>query len=84
MMDQTIINWALAGFGGLIGFMLKATWDSVKDLQHADRELSDKVASIEILVAGDYVKKHELTDMQKALFNKLDRIEEKLDKKVDK
>lgn len=83
-MDQTIINWVMAGFGGLIGFLLKSTWDAVKDLQMADKDLSEKVASIEILVAGDYVRKSELNDLQKALFSKLDRIEEKLDKKVDK
>lgn len=83
-MDQTIINWVVAGFGGLIGFLLKLTWDAVKDLQVADKDLSNKVASIEILVAGDYVKKAELNDLQKALFSKLDRIEEKIDKKVDK
>lgn len=83
-MDQNVINWTMAGFGGLIGFFLKAIWDSVKDLQVADKELSEKVASIEVLVAGDYVRKADMSDMQKALFNKLDRIEEKLDKKVDK
>ena len=25
-MDQTIINWLLAGFGTLIGFLLNAVW----------------------------------------------------------
>lgn len=83
-MDQNVINWTMAGFGGLIGFFLKAIWDSVKDLQVADKELSEKVASIEVLVAGDYVRKADMSDMKKALFNKLDRIEEKLDKKADK
>ncbi len=83
-MDQNVINWTMAGFGGLIGFFLKAIWDSVKDLQAADKVLSEKVAGIEILVAGDYVKKAELNDMQRELFSKLDRIEEKIDKKADK
>lgn len=83
-MDQNVINWIIAGFGGLIGFLLKATWDAVKDLQSADKELTEKVAGIEILVAGDYVRKAELNDMQRELFSKLDRIEEKIDKKADK
>lgn len=34
-MDQTIINWLLAGFSGLIGFLLNAVWQAVKDLQTA-------------------------------------------------
>jgi len=83
-MDQTIINWLLAGFGGLIGFLLNAVWQAVKDLQSADKELASKVAEIEILVAGAYVRKDEFTQSVNALFAKLDRIEDKLDKKVDK
>jgi len=51
-MDQTIVNWMLAGFGGLIGFLLNAVWQAVKDLQKADKELTAKVAEIEVLVAG--------------------------------
>jgi CHASE3 domain sensor protein len=83
-MDQVIINWLLAGFGALIGFLLNAVWQAVKDLQTADKELAGKVAEIEVLVAGAYVRKDEFTQSVNALFAKLDRIEDKLDKKVDK
>ena len=83
-MDQTIINWLLAGFGALIGFLLNAVWQAVKDLQTADKELAEKVGSIEVLVAGAYVKKGEFTDTVKALFAKLDKIEDKIDRKADK
>lgn len=83
-MDQTIINWLLAGFGALIGFLLNAVWQAVKDLQTADKVLADKVGRIEVLVAGAYVKKDEFTDTVKALFTKLDKIEDKIDRKVDK
>ena len=83
-MDQTIINWVLAGFGGLTGFLLKAVWQAVKDLQSADKELTKKVSEIEVLVAGAYVKKEEFSTAVAALFTKLDRIEDKIDKKADK
>ena len=83
-MDQTIINWLLAGFGALIGFLLNAVWQAVKDLQTADKVLAEKVGSIEVLVAGAYVKKDEFTDTVKALFAKLDKIEDKIDRKADK
>lgn len=83
-MDQTIINWLLAGFGALIGFLLNAVWQAVKDLQETDKSLASKVAEIEVLVAGAYVRKDEFTQSVNALFSKLDRIEDKLDKKVDK
>jgi CHASE3 domain sensor protein len=83
-MDQTIINWFLAGFAGLIGFLLNAVWQAVKDLQTADKELTKKVSEIEVLVAGAYVKKEEFSTAVTALFTKLDRIEDKIDKKADK
>lgn len=83
-MDQTIINWLLAGFGALIGFLLNAVWQAVKDLQTADTRLTAKVAEIEILVAGDYLRRDDFTHTVEALFKKLDKIEDKLDKKADK
>ena len=83
-MDQTIINWLLAGFGALIGFLLNVVWQAVKDLQTADKVLAEKVGNIEVLVAGAYVKKDEFTQAITALFAKLDKIEDKLDKKADK
>lgn len=83
-MDQTIINWLLAGFGALIGFLLNAVWLAVKDLQSADTKLAAKVAEIEVLVAGDYLRRDDFTHTVAALFKKLDKIEDKLDKKADK
>lgn len=83
-MDQTIINWLLGGFGGLIGFMLHAIWQAVKDLQAADKALAEKVNEIEILVAGNYMLKTDFASTITAIFNKLDRIEDKIDRKADK
>lgn len=83
-MDQTLINWLLAGFSALVGFLLNAVWQAVKDLQASDKSISEKIASIEVLVAGDYVRKEDFTKMAEAISSKLDRIEDKLDKKVDK
>lgn len=83
-MDQTIINWLLGGFGALIGFLLNAVWQAVKDLQSADKQLVEKVSQIEVLVAGTYVKKDEFMPQMNALFAKLDKIEDKIDKKADK
>jgi len=84
VVDQVIINWLLAGFGALIGFLLNAVWQAVKDLQAADKSLASKVAEIEILVAGDYLRRDDFTHTVEALFKKLDKIEDKLDKKADK
>ena len=81
---QTLFNIA----GGLVGFLggwwMKVLHDSVRDLQDADKRLADKVSSIEVLVAGNYVKRDDFDKSVEAIFRKLDRIEDKLDGKVDK
>ena len=82
--DQTIINWIMGGIGTLLGFLLTNIWQAVKDLQASDKDLAEKVSSIEVLVAGNYVKREDMQINLGALFLKLDRIEDKLDKKVDK
>ena len=83
-MDQVLVNWLLAAFGGLIGFMLNVVWQAVKDLQKADKTLAQKVSEIEVLVAGAYITKTDFNNITDAIFKKLDRIEDKLDGKADK
>ena len=83
-MDQALVNWLLAGFGGLIGFLLNVVWQAVKDLQKVDKVLAERVGEIEVLVAGSYITKTDFTQVTDAIFRKLDRIEDKLDGKADK
>ena len=59
-------------------------WDSLKSLQQQDRELAEKVGKIEVLVAGEYVKKEDFDRVIERLFDKLDHIELKIDSKADK
>lgn len=73
---------SVAGFLG--GWWLKVMWDALKDLQQADRALTDKVASIEVLVAGGYVTRDEFDRNLNAVFTKLDRIYELLSQKADR
>lgn len=75
---------AIALLGGLIGYVISSIKDSIKELQNNEASLADKVQKIEVLVAGTYVKRDDLKEMSTALFAKLDKIEFKLDQKVDK
>lgn len=72
----------LSGFLG--GYVLFSIKDSLSSLTIADKELTDKVQAIELLVAGKYVTREDLQQMGNDIFNVLRRIEEKLDKKADK
>jgi hypothetical protein len=84
MFDQTLFNYALALCGALGGWVLKVIWDAVKDLQAADKVLVEKVNTIEILIAGNYMSKQDFDKIAAAIFAKLDKIEDKIDKKADK
>lgn len=75
--------------------MLKWIGDSLKSLRETNTSLSEKVHHIELLVAGTYARKEDvekatvmyretLDNFTTAIFKKLDKIEEKLDQKVDK
>ena len=79
-MDQTIINWIIGLGGTVIGIFIKSMLDSIKDLQRSDKEMSERVGSIEVLVAGTYVKRDELRE----LMRKLEQIDAKLDRKANK
>jgi len=91
MDNQTVINILIAAVGALIGWVLKSIKESImelqvnhKELMKADSELAEKVQSIEVLVAGTYVKRDDMDKLTTAIFNKLDRIESKIDHKMDK
>jgi hypothetical protein len=84
MEGQMLFNIVVGVAGALAGFVLSAVWSGLKDLQKADKELVNKVAGIEVLVAGTYVKRDEFERMASALFAKLDKIDAKLDSKVSR
>ena len=63
---------------------MRIMWDSLQNLQAQDRSLAEKVGKIEVLVAGEYVKKDDFDRIIERLFDKLDHIELKIDSKADK
>ena len=81
---QDLFNAAMAALLLLGGWFLRIMWDSLQGLQKQDRELAEKVGKIEVLVAGEYVKKEDFDRVIERLFDKLDHIELKIDSKADK
>ena len=75
---QSAFNLLVAVLSSMGGWLMSNIWKAVKDLQSDDKKLADKVASIEILVAGEYVKKDELMGFMGRVFQKLDAIDTKI------
>lgn len=79
---QLAFNILLGAFSGLAGWLLNNLYQSMRDLTKADADLSTKVQAIEVLVAGNYIKRVEFDTKIDALFRKLDDIDEKLDRRT--
>lgn len=81
---QTLFNIVLGVAAFLGGWVLNNIWTSVRDLQTADAQLARQVASIEVLVAGQYVRRDEFMALRMELLASFDKVLEKLDGKVDR
>ena len=81
---QMAFNVVLAIAGFLGGWWMKAMRESLRDLRDEDKLLADKVNRIEVLVAGEYVKRDDFDKVATALFVKLDKIHDKLESKADR
>ena len=74
---QAMFNMTAGLLGAIGGWLLNTMWVAV-------RSLETKVAAIDVLVAGQYAKKEEMTKMADAIFAKLDKIHDTIEKKADK
>ena len=83
-MEQSALNWVFGVANIILGAALKWIYDAHRDLRKADERLTEKVNKIEVVVAGEYVKREEFDRIADAIFNKLDKIYEKLEQKADK
>lgn len=81
---QTIYNWLIGIVIALISWIARGMKEDAKEQRVDLTKLAEKVQSIDVLVAGTYVKREELEKVIDAIFAKLDRIEAKLDSKADK
>jgi len=84
MSEQTLINAGIAGLLAALSFILKVIWDGLRELQKADIEQLAQISNLRILMADSYIRKEDFERMTNALFNKLDKIEGKLDGKADR
>jgi hypothetical protein len=81
---QELYNTAIGLILFLIGWAMRILWDTLRELKETDRDLAEKVGRMEVLVAGEYVKKADFDTIMLRLFEKLDHIDAKLDRKQDK
>lgn len=74
---QTLLNMVLGGALACLGWFAKELWDAVQSLRADLSKLREELAK-------DYSPKADLVVFKEELFSMLHRIEDKLDRKVDK
>ena len=77
MDTQQLINAGLAAIAALIGWVMKAVWDAV-------RELRTDLKQIERDLPENYVRRDDFREALAELKSMLNRLFERLDGKVDK
>lgn len=83
-MEQMLINALIAAVGGVFSFILQRLWAAINELQRRDQLIAEKIGQLEVLVAGSYLKREEFERTMHIVFQKLDKIDEKLDHKADR
>jgi peptidoglycan hydrolase CwlO-like protein len=93
-MEQTIFNWAIAAFGALGGWVLKVTWDMLREMrteiQSRDTRLQDDLKKLDIKMHEDFVRRDDFKESMNEVksemrngFDKIDRTLGLLFKKID-
>jgi hypothetical protein len=81
---QSVVNWTIGVVGSVSGVLAKVLWGNIEALQKRDDELSYQIAKVELLVAGNYVNKDDFEKAMDKVIMKLDKIDDKIDRKADK
>lgn len=82
--DQQLINWAVGVVGTAIAYVYKTLHDRMKDVERDSDQIKERISANEVLMVSNFVKNDRFENLERALFAKLDRIEDKLDRKEDK
>ena len=81
---QNAFNIAVSLAGGLGLFLLTSFRAKIDSLAAKDEHMSCEIHAMHVLVAGEYVKRAELTEIVGTLSATLCRIEDKISNKADK
>ena len=84
MSIDELVTWILGGINMFTGGFIKWLWSENRRLQDSDSALLDRVNKLELTVVGDYIKRAEFTHAMAILYEKLDKIYDKLEEKQDK
>jgi len=81
---RTAFDLAMGGVSFLGAWFVKVIFERMERLEQTLRDEAREQANLRVAMATDYTSKDDFKAMADAIFGALRRIEEKLDRKVDK
>lgn len=81
---QILINIGISIFGVLLSSVIGFLYKRLSEVSQENIRLSEKINKLNVDMPTHYVNKVDFQYMIDALFAKLDKIDQKLDKKIDK
>ena len=81
---QLLVNIGMTVFNVLLLWLTTSLRSSISDRKDFEKETNMRIEELRLVVVGEYMKKADINQLISALFKKLDRMEEKIDKKADK
>lgn len=75
---QILFNAAFAFVMLLLGWGMRVLHDAIKELRSSDRMVANKLSELSIELPKSYVSKADQDVLMNRIFDKLDRIEDKL------
>lgn len=77
MDTQTLINAAVGVVSAVLGWIVRILWE-------ADKELRQDLQQLERNLPTTYARRDDMRDLTAAVFERFDRIEQKLDRLVER
>ena len=82
------MNIILLVGGSAVSLFLRGMRDNIQELKATDTNLSAKISAVEVMIAGHYITRqefqHALEGLTKAIFVKLDKIDDRVATHIEK
>lgn len=81
---QMLINIVVGAAGVLSAFVLTAVWSRLGKLEESDANLAVEISKMHILVAGEYIKRVEISPQLEKIYDTLKDIRVELGNKAER
>jgi len=83
-MDNALFQIIVGVAGAAVSFIAARILQAIRDVETRLDKLSDKINELEVAMAKYYVSQNQFNTVTGSLFNKIDKIDDKLAHKADK